>query len=114
MLNFQRKPDEAAAVYAELDKAIAKWEPARRQVLELNGSRISALYASGQIEAGIAAAQELLKREVGRVGDEHFDTAAARGTLAVGYALRRQGCRCDPRVQGGDPDPDGGLARERR
>ena len=56
-------------------------------MLELNGSRISALYSSGQIEAGIAAAQEALKREVGRVGERHFDTAAARGTLAVGYSL---------------------------
>ena len=61
------------------------WEPARRQVLELNGSRINALFASGQTEAGLAAAQELLKREIGRVGDKHFDTAAARGMLAVGY-----------------------------
>lgn len=87
VLNFQRKPTEAATVYAELDKAIAKWEPGRKQVLELNGSRISALYASGQVDAGIAAAQELLKREIGRVGEKHFDTAAARGTLAVGYAI---------------------------
>lgn len=87
VLNFQRKSTEAATVYAELDKAIAKWEPGRKQVLELNGSRISALYASGQVETGIAAAQELLKREVGRVGEKHFDTAAARGTLAVGYAI---------------------------
>ncbi|WP_291859760.1 CHAT domain-containing protein [Bradyrhizobium sp.] len=87
VLAFQRKSNEAASVYAELDKAIAKWEPGRKQVLELNGSRISTLYASGQIEAGIAAAQELLKREVGRVGEKHFDTAAARGTLAVGLGL---------------------------
>ncbi|MDP3690745.1 MAG: CHAT domain-containing protein [Bradyrhizobium sp.] len=86
VLNFQRKTTEAAAVYAELDKAIASWEPARRQVLELNGSRIATLYASGQVEAGIAAAQELLKREVGRVGEKHFDAAAARGTLAVGLS----------------------------
>ena len=64
-----------------------KWEPKRRQVLELNGSRIFALYASGQIDAGLAAAQELLKREVSRVGEKHFDTAAARGTLARGLAL---------------------------
>src|SRR6267142_2360343 len=42
ILTFQRKPQEAARVYAELDKAIATWEPARRQVLELNGSRIDA------------------------------------------------------------------------
>ena len=53
VLTFQRKPQEAAKVYAELDKAIAGWEPARRQVLELNGSRINALFASGQIEAGL-------------------------------------------------------------
>ena len=85
ILNLQRKWQEAAAVYAELDKAIAKWEPQRRQVLELNGARIYSLYATGQIEAGLAAAQALLTREINRVGEKHFDTAAARGTLAVGY-----------------------------
>ena len=42
ILTFERKLPEAAAVYAELDKAIAKWEPQRREVLELNGSRINA------------------------------------------------------------------------
>lgn len=86
-LSAQRKPREAAAVYAELDKAIARWEPARRQTLELNNSRISALYGSGQIEAGLAAAQNLLKNETARVGEKHFDTAAARGILAMGLAL---------------------------
>jgi CHAT domain-containing protein/tetratricopeptide (TPR) repeat protein len=85
ILNLQRKWPEAAAVYADLDKAIAKWEPQRRQVLELNGARIYSLYASGQVQAGLAAAQALLTREIGRVGEKHFDTAAARGTLAVGY-----------------------------
>lgn len=87
VLTFQRKTSEAAEIFSQLDRAIANWEPARRKVLELNGSRIAALYASGQVEMGIAAAQEALKRVVGRVGDRHFDSAAARGTLAVGYAL---------------------------
>lgn len=90
VLTFQRKIPEAAEVYAELDKAIAGWETGRRQVLELNGSRISALYFSGQIEAGIVAAKEALQRSIARVGDRHFDTAAARGTLATGYALARR------------------------
>ena len=90
MLTFQRKIPEAAQTYAALDKAIADWEPGRRQVLELNGSRISALYFSGQVEAGIAAAQEALKRSVARVGERHFDSAAARGTLAVGYSLAKR------------------------
>jgi CHAT domain-containing protein len=87
VLTFQNKIPEAARAYAELDKAIAKWEPRRKEVLELSGSRIAALFSSGQIDAGLAAAQELVKREVGRVGERHFDTAAARGTLARGLAL---------------------------
>jgi hypothetical protein len=73
VLTLQRKATEAALVYAELDKAMAGWEAGRRQVLVLNGSRIAALYASGQIDAGLAAAQELLKREVSRVGERHSD-----------------------------------------
>jgi CHAT domain-containing protein/tetratricopeptide (TPR) repeat protein len=91
ILNLQGKSGEAATVYAELDKAIAKWEPQRRQVLELNGSRIYSLYASGRIEEGIAAAQALLAREINRVGEKHFDTAAARGTLALGYMRAGRG-----------------------
>ncbi len=80
-------------VYAELDKAIAKWEPRRREVLELNGSRINAMFASGQTQAGLAAAQSLLKREIARVGEKHFDAASARGILAVG--LMRAGKDAD-------------------
>jgi CHAT domain-containing protein len=85
VLNLQRNTKEAAAVYAELDKAIAGWEPQRRETLELTGPRIYSLYAAGETEAGIAAAQRLLKRSIARVGEGHFDTATARGTLAVGY-----------------------------
>jgi CHAT domain-containing protein len=93
ILTFQRKLAEAASVYTELDKAIAKWEPRRREVLELNGSRINAMFASGQTQAGLAAAQSLLKREIARVGEKHFDAASARGILAVG--LMRAGKDAD-------------------
>ena len=44
----------------------------------------TSLYNSGQIEAGIAAAEQLVKKQVSRVGENHFDAASARGTLAVG------------------------------
>jgi CHAT domain-containing protein len=84
ILTLQRKNREAIAVYAEIDKAIANWEPARRQAFELNGSRIASLYASGQVDAGIAAAEQLVKKQVARVGENHFDAASARGTLAIG------------------------------
>ncbi|MDB5516196.1 MAG: hypothetical protein JWQ17_2954 [Tardiphaga sp.] len=84
VLNLQRKGREAIAVFAQIDKSIAGWEPARRQVFELNGSRIASLYASGQVEAGIAAAEQLVKQQIARVGENHFDAASARGTLAIG------------------------------
>ena len=86
ILVLQRKTKEAALVYADLEKAIAKWAPQQREAFELNGSRIVALYASGQVEAGIAAAEQLVKRQTARTGEKSFDTAAARGVLAVGYA----------------------------
>ena len=73
-------------VYAQLERAIAKWEPVRREAFLLNSSRIVALYSAGRIDAGIAAAEALVKRQVARVGEGHFDTASARGTLAIGYA----------------------------
>jgi tetratricopeptide (TPR) repeat protein len=37
ILNLQRKGRDAIAIYAQIDKAIANWEPARRQAFELNG-----------------------------------------------------------------------------
>jgi CHAT domain-containing protein len=61
--------------------------------LELNGSRINAMFASGQTQAGLAAAQSLLKHEIARVGENHFDAASARGILAVG--LMRAGKDAD-------------------
>jgi CHAT domain-containing protein len=87
VLIFQRKGREAAAIYAELDRAISRWEPGRKQLLELNGSRITALYASGQITDGLAGAQALVDKRSRQLGERHFDTADARGTLAMGYAL---------------------------
>jgi CHAT domain-containing protein len=93
ILTLERKNDEASAIYTQIEKAIAKWDPQRREVFELNPSRILSLYASGQVDAGIAAAQQLVKRQVERVGDNHFDAASARGTLAIG--LMRAGRDAD-------------------
>jgi CHAT domain-containing protein len=86
ILIAQRRAKEAASVYAELEKAIAQWSPEQREAFELNSSRIAALYATGQIDAGIAAAEALVKRQTARTGPASYDTASARGTLAAGYA----------------------------
>ena len=86
ILVLQRKTKQAAAIYAQLDKAIAQWTPEQREAFELNGSRIAALYATGQIDEGIKAAEGLVKRQTTRTGANSFDTAQARGVLALGYA----------------------------
>jgi CHAT domain-containing protein/tetratricopeptide (TPR) repeat protein len=86
ILISQRKLAEAAAVYASIEKAISDWEPGRREEFMLSRSRVTVLYATGQVAEGIAVAQELVKRQTARKGENHIDTAAARGTLAVGYA----------------------------
>jgi CHAT domain-containing protein len=81
---IQRKYAEASAVYADLDKAVAHWDLRQREMFEINESRITSLYNSGRVEAGIAAAERLVKRSVEHVGENHSDTASARGILAVG------------------------------
>ncbi|PPQ44284.1 CHAT domain-containing protein [Rhodopseudomonas palustris] len=93
VLNLQRKGREANAVFAQIDKATANWDPQRRRSFELNPARIVSLYASGQIDKGVAAAEQLVQRQIARVGETHFDTASARGTLAVG--LMRAGRDAD-------------------
>ena len=90
ILTLQRKNTEANAIYARIDQATATWEPQRRQMFELNPSRILALYDSGQVESGIAAAQQLVKKLAARVGENHFDAASARGTLAIGLMRARR------------------------
>jgi CHAT domain-containing protein len=90
ILVLQGKIKDAGAVYADMDKALAQWTAPRREAFQLNGSRIAALYAAGQTDAGIAAAEDLVKRETGRFGANSFDTGAAHGMLAVGYARAKR------------------------
>ncbi len=80
-------------MFGRIGKVTAAWEPARRQSYELNPARILSLYGSGQVEAGLAAAEKLVKNLSGRVGESHFDTASARGALAAG--LMRSGRTAD-------------------
>ncbi|MET4797516.1 CHAT domain-containing protein [Bradyrhizobium sp. LB11.1] len=90
ILNLQRKNAEANDMFARIDKAVVNWDPQRRQVIELNPARILALYNSGQLDAGIAAAERLVRKQIDRVGESHFDAASARGTLAIGLMRARR------------------------
>jgi CHAT domain-containing protein len=90
ILIAQHKAKDAAELYTQLGKAIAQWTPQQREAFELNGSRIAALYATGQVEEGISAAEALVKRQIARTGPNSADTAGAHGTLGVGYANARR------------------------
>ncbi len=85
ILNRQHKSGEAAAVYRKIDVATAQWDPKRREQFDLSSSRIFSLYAAGEIDKGIAAAQKLLAHNVARFGKGSYDTATAHGTLGIGY-----------------------------
>ncbi|MGZ5232785.1 MAG: CHAT domain-containing protein, partial [Burkholderiales bacterium] len=85
ILSFQNKRKQTAELYDEIDKAMANWDPQRRELFDLNGSRIYALYAAGQVSRGITAAETLVKRNTARFGEGFYDTALARGILAIGY-----------------------------
>jgi CHAT domain-containing protein len=86
VISFQRRYKESEAVFAELDAAIKGWEPKRRQGFELDSSRVYQHYSSGQVEAGIKAAEALLARATSRFGDNHPSVPISRGLLAVGLA----------------------------
>ena len=86
ILILQRKAEDGADIFAQLDKTISQWPSAQREMYQLTNSRIAALYASGRVDTGIAAAEQWVKWQTARTGEKSFDTAVAHGTLAVGYA----------------------------
>jgi CHAT domain-containing protein len=86
ILNLQGRWAEAAKVYDELDEAIKNWEPARRDTLALNTDHVATLYNTGNLQAGLAAAERLLAWQRSRLGEQHIETALTRGLVAIGYA----------------------------
>ena len=61
---------------------------------------------------GIAAAEQLVKKQISTVGESHFGTASARGTLAVG--LMRAGRDADAMREFKTAIPEGGKCEIKR
>ncbi len=87
IVNLQGNAREAVSIFNEIELATKDWEPQRRAPFNVNPARISALYRTRQVEAGIAASQSLVTRNTARFGAAAFSTAYARGNLAIGLAL---------------------------
>lgn len=89
ILANEGKSEEANEAFSRLDHATAKWEVPQREKLLSNVPRIQALLASNRNEEALALARPLAQREIARVGEGHYDSASARGLLAI--ALMRSG-----------------------
>ncbi|WP_194477626.1 CHAT domain-containing protein [Bradyrhizobium sp. CCBAU 53338] len=89
ILTGEGKADEANEVFDQLDQAVATWDARQREGLLWNATRINALLASGRNEEALGAAQALVQHEVARFGESNYDSASARGVLAI--ALMRAG-----------------------
>ncbi len=86
-LYAQRKYIDAAEIYATLDKAAKNWEPTRRDRLELGWPRIFVDYYISNLDAGIELARRLVAFRKGRVGEQHYEYAMARGILGAGLVF---------------------------
>ena len=102
-------------MFARIDKAVANWDPQRRQVIRAQSGRaFIALYNSGQLDAGIAAAEQLVKKQIGAGRREPFRYRVGARHAGDRIDARAARCRRDPGVQGRHSGPDGERARERR
>jgi CHAT domain-containing protein len=87
IINLEGHSREAALIFDQIDAATKTWDAKHREGFSINISRISTLYRTRRVEDGIAAAQTLVARNTARFGLNSFNTAYARGTLAIGLAM---------------------------
>ena len=86
ILSFEDRWSEVAGIFYEIDELTANWPEQLRDLYVLNAVYVNALYETGRTLDGIKLAQELLRKQTSRLGENHFETAKARGYLAIGLA----------------------------
>jgi CHAT domain-containing protein len=86
VLNSQRRYDDAAKLYDQIDVWTARWEPSRREVVIGGLARVSNLLTQGGNTNALEIAQRTYERERGRSGDNSLNTAVARGYYAIALA----------------------------
>jgi len=89
LLSLQRRHDDAARLYDQIDGWTAKWPAAQRETVSGGLSRVSVLLSQGNAANALEIAQRSFARERDRSGDKSFNTAVARGFYAT--ALARSG-----------------------
>src|SRR5882757_1656447 len=86
ILNLERRYDDAGKLYDQIDVWTARWEPSRREAISGGLARVTVMLTQGNYENALEIAQRTFDRERGRSGDKSFNTAVARGYLAIALA----------------------------
>jgi CHAT domain-containing protein len=89
ILNLERRFEDAAEIYDRVDRLTETWSPAQREVVDGGVSRLILSLNRGDRGDLVEVARRLLDREEKRSGYGSFNTAMARGFLAV--AMSRSG-----------------------
>ena len=85
-LNLQRRYEDSTKVYQEVDKAVANWEPSRREAVTNSMSRVNALLYAGNAADALEMAKKTLERERARAGEGGFNTALAHAFVGMSLA----------------------------
>ena len=85
--SYSARRRKLLGVYAALDKAIERWAPQQREAFQLTGSRIvNSLCGPARSKLGLRRRRNWWSGRRPAPANGSFDTAAARGMLAIGYA----------------------------
>lgn len=106
VLALMERWDEAGKEYDAIAAAIIgspTWPAAKAENFLNTPERVQVLYRTGRVDEGIAVAAQVLNSTQKRSGDQHFDTALARGQVAVGHALAKRIDQAMPLFQSAVP-----------
>jgi CHAT domain-containing protein len=86
ILSLEQHWNEVARIFDEIDDVTKKWPQQLRDLYRLDVKYVYAFYETGRTLDGVALARELLRSQANRFGENHPETAKARGYLAIGLA----------------------------
>ena len=85
-LFFQRRWTEATAKYAAIEAGLAGDPDLIRQLFGTNVNRPLSFLMSGRVGEAVSMARDMVGRKEVTLGGNHYDTAEARGVLAMALA----------------------------
>ena len=84
----QAKWEEAAEIVRDVDRLTTGDPVLRRRSIAATVDSALIYYEVGEVDAGLAVANDLAQRSSQRLGDKHFKAALSRGFVAIGQHLK--------------------------